>query len=1655
MRKRKLVKQIASIGLSLAMVMGSLSNVPMTAMAQDATETVVADEATNEIIAKSNETEVGNETYAQGGEIVNPTKEVVEGEIFNAKAEGYATGLTEEYFEELEARREAKDETASNEVAVTMETGSTSLPSVVDNTLPMGPNNRTYFPKIGNQRQIGSCWAWARVYYQMTYAMNRYHDREVAPENTMSPKYAYYMYEIGYTTYPDIHRALSIKDVPLTNFYSDVVFYDNPIAVCLNEDEELKAMSNRMIYIGVACDVQTIKKYLANGQILDYGSSYATWISKRVPGGYAHSGELIWASEIKGTGVGHALTIVGYDDNVACDLNADGYISADELGAFKIANSWGADWGNEGFVWVSYGAFSLDSDVVTNKERSLPEIMLGVYNGPNKVERAAVVTVEVSKVEDVCNELTISKDNSSFVVEGVFGGSNATSKLKGINYRGKIGECEATFVMELDLSGCEKYLTPEEFQEYLNGNWSVNFTEGDAVKLKNLYFADYIQNKNYGVYNKYNYQNYYRYMLDENIIVPSVTMLDVDYDVSKDVYNIKCSATDDKAGLTYRFYIEDNDGNKTELQGYSTNNKLSNIPVELFKNESQVCVDVKDCDGHYVTKRASVPMKNLYFTSSKAPEKTTETERVTFVADVVGGYDVEYQFVFKTSMDEKIIRDYSSDPTCTWVAEHSYYNPSIVVNARDGKTGEVVSKSMRFSVNRAPVISGCTITSGEMNLGESKQVLISFPANATGTGELKYVIEYSYNGGAKTVYYSSTNKTNVYWTPDKAGTYKLWLSLEDENGVRATREVTIKVVKGLSVDEFTVSAKSPVGIVDAVDFSVVASLGNGNYEYRFGTIFEGKEYEISNGYQSYSTRTNFRFSHLIDTGIGSAKAVGTHTLFVDVRDVDTGKVVRKTIENFEVKPLEVSSFTATPASPQKVGTTITLNVETKYEATYRGNAYIFYAIKDGVETQIEPYNPGVQYSVNWTPTEPGTYTLKYYVRDNYGQEATATMEYVVEDENANQTTIYYGNSWLQAYIHYKVGNGAWTTVPGVKMASDSSKIGYQWKYVIDMGDATSATVCFNNGNGTWDSKNGANYTVGVGTYGIKNNAINVIEDKLSVSLEADKAVGGTYTTTTFTAQASNGTEPYTYQFAMMEAGKIPTSSNYTAASTTNTYTHYPSMAGDYTLYVKVTDATGKMVESSKTYTVEGPKWTTFTATAADHKIGTPVTINAVIGNILYDKDNSYVFVIEKNGQVILTENTRYEGKLTWTPTEAGTYTIKAQYKVFLGAVYETEMTYEVVEDSINETTIYYSNASWSQAYIHYQVGNGTWTTAPGVKMSNNTSGNGYTWKYVIDLGSASNVTLCFNNGNGSWDSNNGSNYKLGVGTYGIKNNAINKLEDKLSVSLEADKAVGGTFTTTKFTATAVNGTAPYTYKLAIVKASVTPTDSNYFSISDTGVYNYTPYTEGNYTVYAKVTDANGKTAVTSMSYTIEGPKFKTFTATATDKKVGTPVTLTAEFVNVQYDRYNSYSFEVEKDGVVAEYYADSTGTYVWTPTEAGTYTITAKFTTYLGTVYEKEMTYEVSNGNTVTIYYNTSWSNANIHYCIAGGSWTAVPGVAMTKTSEKSGYTHKIVIDLGDATSVTACFNNGNGTWDSKNGSNYTISAGTYGVSNGSVYKLN
>ena len=98
-------------------------------------------------------------------------------------------------------------------------------------------------------------------------------------------------------------------------------------------------------------------------------------------------------------------------------------------------------------------------------------------------------------------------------------------------------------------------------------------------------------------------------------------------------------------------------------------------------------------------------------------------------------------------------------------------------------------------------------------------------------------------------------------------------------------------------------------------------------------------------------------------------------------------------------------------------------------------------------------------------------------------------------EKENTVTVYYSNSnFDSAYIHYRAGDGTWTTAPGVQMCSDSEQSGYTWKYVIDLGDETEADICFNDGDSVWDNNNSQDYTIAAGVYGVKDGKITALKE---------------------------------------------------------------------------------------------------------------------------------------------------------------------------------------------------------------------------------------------------------------------------------------------------------------------------------------------------------------------------------------------------------------------------------------------------------------------------------------------------------------------------------------------------------------------------------
>jgi len=91
-----------------------------------------------------------------------------------------------------------------------------------------------------------------------------------------------------------------------------------------------------------------------------------------------------------------------------------------------------------------------------------------------------------------------------------------------------------------------------------------------------------------------------------------------------------------------------------------------------------------------------------------------------------------------------------------------------------------------------------------------------------------------------------------------------------------------------------------------------------------------------------------------------------------------------------------------------------------------------------------------------------------------------------------------------------------------------------------------------------------------------------------------------------------------------------------------------------------------------------------------------------------------------------------------------------------------------------------------------------------------------------------------------------------------------------------------------------------------------------------------------------------------------------------------------------------------------------------------------------------------STSSSATVYYSTAknWSTYDIHYQVGTGAWTTPPGVPMSAAC--TGWVSR-TIDLGTATTLTATFTNGSGTWDNNGSKNYALTSGVSAVKDGVV----
>lgn len=218
-----------------------------------------------------------------------------------------------------------------------------------------------YFPKPGDQGQMGSCTSWAVSYATRSYYWAKGLKRQpISASEIASPSYTYNQTAptpgpngkmCGGTSIPSAFRVMMTQGV---SSMADWPYSDNGCLPTAPTDTQLSAAGKGKIpgYQNISYSslsvIDAFRENLERGNPLVVAVILNTMEWSRFKGGevYTAGPDSLTPSGQHGR---HAMVVVGYDDNIKAK-NGD-------VGAFKLMNSWGANWGDQGFIWISYETF--------------------------------------------------------------------------------------------------------------------------------------------------------------------------------------------------------------------------------------------------------------------------------------------------------------------------------------------------------------------------------------------------------------------------------------------------------------------------------------------------------------------------------------------------------------------------------------------------------------------------------------------------------------------------------------------------------------------------------------------------------------------------------------------------------------------------------------------------------------------------------------------------------------------------------------------------------------------------------------------------------------------------------------------------------------------------------------------------------------------------------------------------------------------------------------------------------------------------------------------------------------------------------------------------------------------------------------------------
>jgi hypothetical protein len=204
------------------------------------------------------------------------------------------------------------------------------------NFLPASQDLSDFFPPVGRQGAQSSCVGWALGYAARSYYARRESGSDLIPPEPFSPSFIYNQTKEGSCdSGSSISSGLRLLETVGVVGFSEFP-YDpkdcsrQPTPAQLTEAKNHRIKSWARVE---TAEIDALKAEIYQGNPIVVGLWVTSGFYQMKRGTYADVGD--------SSSGGHALVVVGYDD---------------ERRAFKVVNSWGENWGEGGFGWISYAA---------------------------------------------------------------------------------------------------------------------------------------------------------------------------------------------------------------------------------------------------------------------------------------------------------------------------------------------------------------------------------------------------------------------------------------------------------------------------------------------------------------------------------------------------------------------------------------------------------------------------------------------------------------------------------------------------------------------------------------------------------------------------------------------------------------------------------------------------------------------------------------------------------------------------------------------------------------------------------------------------------------------------------------------------------------------------------------------------------------------------------------------------------------------------------------------------------------------------------------------------------------------------------------------------------------------------------------------------